>query len=262
MNGLQRKKKKWIWWAAGAFIAAVIALAGWAYLYDMPGGIADRRFSKASGLSQTIMIPIGQSPKEAVQKFRRHKKLPVVQRETADGGMLLFYERSGEEEKVNLQIEYVRKTWLGGWKWVWGGGYGQSNQPKSEEVLYYMAIPKHKGLQGPFPILFGNVTDAAVESVIVKTEGVEPGSNKDESKKPGSNKDGSKESANKVLSKDAVGITAEIVAYGADRRIWYAVLPSSATVPYQIEAINGDGESIGAISTDDPSDSGRVLKEH
>lgn len=68
MRGMQRKQKNWVWRSAGAVIAVVVALAGWAYLYDMPGGIADRRFSKESGLSQTIRIPIGQSPQEAVQK--------------------------------------------------------------------------------------------------------------------------------------------------------------------------------------------------
>lgn len=262
MNGLQRKKK-WVWRTAGAVIAVAIALTGWAYLYDMPGGIADWRYSKAAGYSQTIKIPVGQTPEEAVQKFRRHEKRPVLQRETADGGMLLFYKMPGEEERVNLQFEHVRKTWLGGWKWVMGAGYGLSNEPESEEVLNYMAIPNHKGIPGPFPILLGNVTVGAVESIVVRTESREAGSTRAGSLEESNTNAERQEAGNiKAVGKDVESTQAEVVSYGTDRRIWYAVLPSSATVPYQIEAMNSDGEIIGAASVDDASDFGKVLKNH
>lgn len=241
MHTIRTRKRKWIRWSAGAVMAIVVALAGLAYLYDKPGGIADWQFSRATKMSSTIRIPIGQTPEEAVQKFRGDEKRQALLQADTDGGVLLFYNRSENAENANLQIEYVRKTWLGGWKWVWGGGYGQP--VNTEEALSFMAIPKNKGIRGPFPILFGYVTDAAVESVVVKAGSQQAGGTKAE-------------------SKNAVSIKAEIASYGPDRRIWYAVLPASAVVPYKIEAINGEGESIGAASTDDARDAGRVLKNH
>ncbi len=233
MNTIPTRNGKWMRRSAWAIMAIIVAFAGWAYLYDMPGGIADWRYSKASEFRYTIKIPIGQTPEEAVRKFRRNEELPVMRRETAEGGMLLFYKQPGEEEKINLKMEYVRQTWLGGWKWAMGGGYAQSNPPESEEALNVMSMPKYEEISGPFPILFGNVTDAAVESIVVKAAG-----------------------------KDAGSTLAEIAPYGADRRLWYAVLPPSAKIPYEIKALNGEGEVIAAMTTNDVHYAGSVLKNH
>ncbi|GBG09308.1 hypothetical protein PAT3040_03952 [Paenibacillus agaridevorans] len=211
-------------------IAAIVALflmATMVYIYEKPGGLADWRYSRATGLKETIRIPIGRTPEEAVQKFRDSNKT-VVHKEFLNGGALLFLEGFKEKGRTGLQLEFVRETWIGGWKWEMGGGYGISVHPDTH-LLNYMSMPSNKGIKGPFPIVFGEVVNPSVSKVKVIIEG--EGSDEKEAK---------------------------IVDYGREQRLWYAVLPKAASTPYTIEALDEKGGIIASQTFEDQTDSDSI----
>ncbi|WP_239614622.1 hypothetical protein [Cohnella mopanensis] len=219
--------KRWLIWS-GAVLTCCVLFVVFLYAYNVPGGIADWKYSKAIGLTETLSIPTGRTPEEAVQKFR-NTPMQVLHRESVDGGVLFFLQRYEQKENsTNLQIEFVHKTWLG-WKWVMGGGYGRSRSD-SNEALIYMSIPRSKGIHGPFPIIFGQITNSDITNVNVSIGG-----------------------------DDAGKYYAKLIEYGGEQRLWYVVFPSSAEVPYEIEALNGEGSVIARKSLDDSHDFASVL---
>lgn len=111
-----------------------------------------------------------------------------------------------------------------------GGGYGFGGRSDSNEALNYMSMPQYKGIHGPFPIVFGHITNSSIHSVIVTISG-----------------------------KDAGEYHAKLIDYGAGQRLWYIVLPSSATDPYGIIAYNGEGDEVANQSFDDSRDVDSVL---
>jgi hypothetical protein len=206
-----------------ACIILIIALAG---VYEMPGGLADRRISRAAGLEGTLRIPIGRTPEEAVQKFRQFPFMQIIHQEPVDGGALLFIKRYYQKEGTDLQVEYVRKMWLG-WKWAMGGGYGIGGG-MDKAALTYMGMP-YKGIGSPFPLICGEVLDISVKKVMVIANGQNPG-----------------QYAAKVADTDTGGA------------IWFATLPLSAEAPYEIEALNGKGEIVARKTIDDLRDFGMI----
>ncbi|WP_405156843.1 hypothetical protein [Paenibacillus sp. FSL K6-0108] len=201
------------------------------YVNDRPGGLADRRMSKAMGMSETIHIPIGKTAEEAIQKFRgKDNSFHIIHQEPVDGGIILFKQKSSQENNSNLQMEYARKI-VFGWKWAWGGGYsiGESSQFKS--ALDYMSIPELNNISTPFPMLFGHILDPAIQHVTVEVEGDE---------KP-------------------VVTEAKLVEVGPESIIWFVSLPSSATIPYEIKGFNDKGELVTHKQMDDPNDSGSMV---
>ncbi|MFD1905839.1 hypothetical protein ACFSQ7_20190 [Paenibacillus rhizoplanae] len=134
--------------------------------------------SQALGLEQTLQIPLGGSPEEAVRLFRESDSMTVVHEETVGRGALVFLTQSGQQEGGDLQVEYVRKTWLG-WKWVWGAGYGPGEEP-SLAAMNYMRVPEIEQVSTPFPMVFGELLDPAIEKIIVKQK--EAGTDKSEAK--------------------------------------------------------------------------------
>lgn len=223
-------------WAIGAFatLAAALLLAGFGYAWEAPGGFADRRLSSAMGLDAgALHIPIGRTPEEAVQKFRHFDPMRVVHREAVDGGMLLFIKRNKMENGTELQVEFVRRTWLG-WKWGMGNGYGISyGEPGATGVrtlLNYMSMPDYPGVPGPYPMVVGELTDASVAGVNVKAGGAEPAE-----------------------------YEANIVEYEPGRRLWFVLLPGSAAAPYTIRALDANGDIAAEKTLNDPiSDSGDI----
>ncbi|WP_373233415.1 hypothetical protein [Cohnella sp.] len=155
--------------------------------------------------------------------------MQVIHRDSFDNGVLLFLKQYEHKEGTFLQIEFVHKTWLG-WKWVMGGGYGLSNRLGLDEALNYMSMPKFKGIEGPYPIVFGQITNSTITNVIVTISG-----------------------------EDAGKYSAKLIEYGAGQRLWYVVLPSSASAPYEIEAISGDGVKVASRSFEDSRDFASVL---
>lgn len=216
---------KWI----GAIIFGFILTVGFFYIYEMPGGIDDWRHSRAIGLSGTMSLPLGRTPEVAVSKFR-DTEMQIVHRESMDGGALLFLKRYNQKEpNTDLQIEFVRKTWLG-WKWAMGGGYsaGLSEQGIS---FTYMSMKKHAYIKNPFPIVFGQIMDQTITSIAVTTGG-----------------------------NDSSTYPAKVIDKERGQRLWYAELPSSVGAPYEIEAYDVAGKFVARASFDDANDFAWVLK--
>ncbi|MFC3799472.1 hypothetical protein [Cohnella sp. GCM10012308] len=217
-------------WAIGvvAALAVMILAAGIGYFYEAPGGFADRRLSKAMGLNgSTLHIPIGRTPEEAVEKFRRFDTMRVVHREAVDGGVLLFIKRNIQPNGTELQVEFVRRTWLG-WKWGMGGGYGigygEPGEAGVRSLLNYMTMPsKYPGVPGPYPLVVGELTDASVAGVILKTSGEKPGK-----------------------------YAADIVEYEPGKRFWFVLLPEFAELPYTVQALDDQGNIAAEKTLKDP----------
>lgn len=202
-----------------------------AVLYELPGGIADRRSSHAIGIEGVLRIPLGQTPEEAVEKFRGTPITQVVHRERTDDGMLLFIGESKPSNNRALRVEYVRDTWLG-WKWVWGGAYGTSTDTTETKAmaLDYMSLHYLNGdRKAPFPLVFGEILDASISEVIVST-----GAN-------GSEMNQTTISGDKSTS-----------------RIWFATLPSTKSEPYSIIAYNSTGNIVAYQTLDESSDFGSL----
>lgn len=213
---------------SGVAVVWLALIAALAYAYETPGGIADWRYSRAAGLSGTVHIPIGSTPEDAVMKFRDITSMKVVHKEAIDGGVLLFIKRFYEKDGTDLQIEYVRKTWLG-WKWVMGGGYGISSSAMTREAFQYMSMPKFEGIHGPFPIVFGELSNSSITNVNVTIGGP-----------------------------DAGIYPARIIEFDEGQRLWFSVLPRTAAPAYGIEALNEEGAIVASKSFDDPRDMGSV----
>jgi hypothetical protein len=225
---MQMKTKRLVWITAGLMFS-VILFYGLILVNDIPGGLSDRRMSKAVGLESTIHISLGNNPEEAVQLFRRSLSLEVIHQEPIEGGVLLFMKRPYQEGSSNLQVEYARKTRLG-WKWVWGGGYaiGEGDSPlQAKPALNYMGLPKVDRLSTPFPLVFGDVLDPSINNVTVEIKG------------------GGKYNAELIDAKNG-----EV--------IWFVCLPTSASIPMDIKGFNAEGELVASKIIDDPRDSGLI----
>lgn len=206
--------------AAGVILASVAVLYILLYMYEKPGGWSDRRMSQDLGLKETLQIPLGSSPEEAVRLFRESDSITVVHKETVGRGELVFLTRSGQQKGGDLQIEYVRKTWLG-WKWVWGAGYGQGEAPSSA-AMNYMRVPEIEQVSTPFPLVFGEVLDPAIQQIIVQQK--EAGTDKSEAK---------------------------LITTASGRTVWFAFQAATAGVPFEIEGLDQAGKIIATkIITD------------
>jgi hypothetical protein len=230
-NGVQvrehNKRKRLVWKGAAAFLCCIILVIAMGIAYEMPCGLADRRYSQAIGLDETMHIPFGRTPEEAVQKFRHLPDMQVIHQELVEGGVLLFIKRFNQQDGNDLQVEYVRKTFFG-WKWVMGGGLGLSKV--ANPALDYMFMSKYAGIQTPFPMAYGDVLDTSIKDVDIVTNGQSPGK-----------------------------YTAKLVLTETGHTIWFAFLPSTATTPYKIEALNEKGDIIARKTIGDPQGFGAVL---
>ncbi|MEK3792816.1 hypothetical protein MKX42_13890 [Paenibacillus sp. FSL R7-0204] len=214
--------------AAGVILASVAVLYILLYMYEKPGGWSDRRMSQALGLEQTLQIPLGDSPEEAVRLFRESDSMTVVHKETVGRGELVFLTRSGQQEGGDLQVEYVRKTWLG-WKWVWGAGYGLGEEP-SPAAMNYMRVPEIEQVSTPFPMVFGEVLDPNIDQIIIQQK--EAGTDKSEAK---------------------------LITAASGRTIWFAFQPATAGVPFEIEGLDQAGKIIATKVITDDRGSGTIV---
>ncbi|REE69600.1 hypothetical protein A8990_13365 [Paenibacillus taihuensis] len=218
----RRKLRPWLVWSAAAAVFIVL-LAACAYAYDTPGGFADWRYSRAAGITGTVKIPIGKTPEEAVMKFRGYTSMRVVHQEAIDGGMLLFIKRDFVKgDGTDLGVEFVRRTWLG-WKWVMGGMYGVGHPMNKKEAFNYMSMPRFEGIRGPFPIVFGQLMNSSITSIIVTAGGTNPGT-----------------------------YEAKVVEIEDGQRIWFAELPKTSDAPYGIEAHSAAGAIVASTTFNDP----------
>ncbi|OMF30512.1 hypothetical protein BK132_08770 [Paenibacillus sp. FSL H8-0259] len=213
--------------AAGVILASVAVLYLLLYMYERPGGWSDQRMSRSLGMDQTLQIPLGKSPEEAVRLFRASDTMTVIHQEPAARGELVFLTRPGQQGSSNLQVEYVRKTWLG-WKWVWGGGYGMGGGPESS-AINYMCFPELEHISTPFPMVIGDVLNPSIQHITVEQK--EAGTDTSEAK---------------------------LIKVGSDRTIWFAFQPVTAGVPFEIEGFDEDGEVAASKIITDARDSGAI----
>lgn len=201
------------------------------YVNDKAGGLSDWRMSKAMGMSETMHIPIGKTPEEAIERFRGHNdSLQIIHQEPVDGGMVLFKQKTSQANSSNLQMEYARKI-VFGWKWAWGGGYSIGESSQFTSALDYMSIPQLSHISTPFPMMFGHILDPAIKRVTVEFK---------ENDKP-------------------VVTEAKLVEVGPESIIWFVFLPSSATIPYEIKGFNDRGELINHKQIEDSNDMGSMV---
>ncbi|WP_145040602.1 hypothetical protein [Paenibacillus sp. Y412MC10] len=223
---MQVKHKRIIRFAAKLIFLSVVLFYAFIYVMERPGGLTDRRMSRALGQDNILHIPLGKTPDNAVEQFRGPSSMHVIHREPVSGGTLLFMKRPYQAGSHNLQVEYVRKTRIG-WKWAWGGGYGIGESSQSIAALNYMGMPELDHLSTPFPMVFGDILDPSIKKVSVKIKG--------------------KGSYN-----------AKLTAAEAGRMIWFVFLPSPASTPFDIEGLDGEGNLIARKTITDPRDSGSV----
>jgi hypothetical protein len=229
VKGDQRRTRKPLWIAVGTVLGSLIILFTLAYLNEMPGGYADWRMSKAIGLEGTNKIPLGRTPEEALQKLRHYPFMQIVHEEPVNGGTLLFIKRYYQKDGTDLEIEYLRKTWFG-WKWTWGGMFGSGgNLGGTKSVLSYMIMPKVKGINTPFPIIYGDILDPSVNNVIVVENSSTP-----------------------------IKYTAKIAKSKTGHTVWFAYLPDSSTASYEVKALNTNGDIVASKTINGTDDSGQV----
>lgn len=91
---------------------------------------------------------------EAVKQSGRQVDSVIYQGRVKNGAIVFFTSDVGNNEYA-LNAGFVKKN-IYGWKWVWGGGFSGENE---------QYFPQVKGT--PFPLLFGRITDKAVNCVEV-----------------------------------------------------------------------------------------------
>lgn len=222
------KRKRGLWIMGGAIATTLILLYMAIFFYETSGGISDWRVSRALGMESTLRIPLTKTPESAVEQFRGSDTRQVIHREPVDGGMLLFMKRIDKPTGNDLQIEYVRNTWLG-WKWGWGGGYaiGDSEAPaQMKTALNYMCIPQIEHISSPFPMMFGAVLDPAIKNVMIR-------------------------------SKDKSEYKAKLIDT-TQGTIWFVLLPTKIATSLEIEGFDEADELIAHKTITDLSDSGAI----
>lgn len=219
------KHKRIVWITTTLILFSAALFYALVFVNDRPGGLSDRRMSHAMELSDTLHIPLGETPEDAIQQFRGFQSMQVIHREPVDGGILLFMKRFNQDAS-NLQVEYVRKTWLG-WKWVWGGGFANGESLQTKTAINYMSMPKLDNISTPFPMVFGDVMDPSIKNITVEIKG--------------------KGKHN-----------AKLTEVDSSKKIWFVFLPSSASIPFDIEGFNAEGNRIAHKTIKDPRDSGSI----
>lgn len=227
MDILKHNNRKRLWWTgAGVILIGIFLFTAYTLIKDLPGGIADQRMSHKIGLKDTMRIPIGKTPEDAVLKFRDFPTMQVVHKESAEGGELLFVKRFNKQEGTDLQLEFVRQTWLG-WKWVWGGGYAISSIANAD--LAYMIMPKVNGIHTPFPLVYGEVLNASITKINIVTDGHYAGV-----------------------------FAAQLSDSPIEHKIWFAFLPETISPPFEIQALNAQGDIVVSKTVNDLTDSGEI----
>ncbi|WP_143106728.1 hypothetical protein [Cohnella sp. OV330] len=97
--------------------------------------------------------------------------------------------------------------------------------------MNYMTMPnKYPDVPGPYPLVVGELTDASVTGVILKTSGAKPGK-----------------------------YAADVVEYEPGKRLWFVLLPGFASVPYTVQALDADGNIAAEKTLNDPiNDTGDI----
>ncbi|MGF9696114.1 hypothetical protein [Paenibacillus sp. MABNR03] len=229
---MQAKKRRLIWICMAVIVLSVASFLFYVFINDRPGGLSDQRMSKLLGMNETIRIPTGETPENAIQKFRgNHPESQIIYKEQVEEGMILFTRRPSSESS-NLQVEYARKR-IFGWKWGWGGGYAINQSSPSQFVMDYMSIPRLDHISTPFPMIFGNVLDPAIKRVTVESK----------------------------VNGEHVSTEAKLVEVGPESTIWFVFPPATVKTPFEIKGFNDDGVVVTSKEIKDENDSGTMSIE-
>lgn len=97
----------------------------------------------------------------------------IIHEDRFSEGAYVYYLRGLQNESQGLAVEYVKKTWNGRWKWVYGGGHSGTyftlansfDQKALSFSSQFLHRTKIKEYQIPFPIVFGGIFDPAIHRV-------------------------------------------------------------------------------------------------
>jgi len=185
----------------------------------------DQRMSRAMGMSQSIRIPLGKTPDDAIQLMFNPPMSQVLHREPVDDGVLVFTSRFQMPDSSHLRVDYVRKVWLG-WKWVWGGEYSIGYSTQSQPAMNFMDMPKLDHTSSPFPMVLGDVIDPLVEQITVETG------------------DGEKYDAR--------------ITEASGRKIWFVFLPPLTSPPLVLNGFDHEGNRFVHETIGGPRDYGSI----
>ncbi|NQX63854.1 hypothetical protein [Paenibacillus qinlingensis] len=204
--------------ATGIFLVVLILAYSTIYMIEKPGGIADWRISKAMGLTETLRVPLGDTPEEAIRQFRGssfEQIFKTIFREPVQGDVLQFSKLLQNHSGTDLRVDIAKKLWLG-WKWTSGGGYsigGDKMDASSDSALSYMMMPMRWEKPKGNSLLFGEIGDTSITHIVVK--------------------------GNEAVARD---YAAEIVKTDEGYIVWYMILPASVRVPFDIQAYTDQNE--------------------
>jgi hypothetical protein len=144
----------------------------------LPGGAMKKRtlvalILIALGFGYLYMSnPYSSTPLEAIEKVRYeiNDRLRLLHEIETDRGKVLFLLRDLPNGQT-LDVEYVQKTLLFGWKWGYGGGHTlpsiRENDPDSSWTEQFFASTKGTKYDSPFPLLFGVINNPKIEVIDV-----------------------------------------------------------------------------------------------
>jgi len=70
-----------------------------------------------------------------------------------------------------LSAEYVKKTWTGEWRWVFGGSHSGSYMESGYPVSYqYLPVVAEKRYRVPYPVIYGGIFDPDITRLAVKDD--------------------------------------------------------------------------------------------
>jgi hypothetical protein len=140
---------------------------------------------------------------EAIVQSGRNVDELIYQEEVENGTLVFFTRDVGERDTI--EAGFIRKA-LFGWKWVYGGGFsGYSGQ-------YFETVSGT-----PFPMIFGEVKNQAIEQV-------------------------------KVLDKQDNEIGVSPVAGTDNHRVWFVYLDKSAGPNFNIVYLSADSDVLDTKS--------------
>ncbi|OAS23653.1 hypothetical protein [Paenibacillus oryzisoli] len=220
----------------GICLVVLILAYSTIYVIEKPGGIADWRISKALGVTETLRVPLGDTPEEAIRQFRGSTNLAfrTILQEPVHGGILHFSKRMQNHSGTDIQVEIARKAWLG-WKWVSGGGYtigGDKMDASSDSALSYMMLPMRLEKPKGDSLVFGEIGDMSITHIVVKGD----------------------EAAAREYA-------AEIVKTDDGYVVWYMVLPASVRVPFDLQAYTDENELRAMLTITTERENGLIKRQ-
>lgn len=236
MLNLVRRMPKYI--SVTVIFLVVLTLAySIIYVIEKPGGIADWRISKALGVTETLRVPLGDTPEEAIRQFRSSSFEHIfksILRVPVDREVLQFSKLRSNHSGTDLRVDIAKKLWLG-WKWTSGSGYsigGDKMDALSDSALSYMMMPMHWEKPKGDSLLFGEIGDTSITHIVVKEN-----------------------------EADEREYAAQIVKTDEGYVVWYTILPASVRVPFDIQGYTDQKELRAKLTITTERENGLIKRQ-